>query len=588
MTYRRRFESSNYNSEWYTSETYCNRCGEKPTRHNRTTNIDRRCDNPRYLSNYHKECGCKRTPLYEMSQRQKEEGDPDYICDTHCCFCKRATRLTDLLPYCINNEWYERCQGCSRKGKGNITEREELYELRKSQIEKRERSQSFEPEQLKKVKPNPPATNVYADGPIYNPKATERNGESSKETIDWAKDTEEEILRKANFNNKGKNKVINWREHEEAARSKYCTPLCQFFDHRQLKNGQKHMFDANLTMVHDTKCCPYGALEYDEAGIEYQICTCYRKASKYCFEHDHETNPCTCKPEVFWEIRSFAGERCRWEQCMYHGEYQHCEHSYCWKHQKYGFDRYTKCKECAKEIGIQGNEYWSKLAISIVEHKVNKQLIGGLEKRIFKELTKEQKENEIKKILNITPLKEEVDKEKEELKGNEFQRQLKEYEKEKEELIRQLDQIKSINQDLEGQIESEQEERQRIWEELSTEKKKVEVLAQQIERYEVTEKITWEKETSLFHCPRCKETEKHYEYCTASTIECYKNMYENERKINMKLNEDLKEYNNLFEEYGRQEKVKEEEVAINNEEFNEIMKTFDSLFNTNMYAEELI
>src|SRR6185436_10630289 len=191
MNYRRRFESSNFNSEWYTSETYCNRCGEKPTRHNRTTNIDKKCDNPRYRSNYNKDCGCRRTPLYEMSQRQKEERDPDWLCDTHCCFCKRATRLVDLQPFCINNEWYERCEGCKRKRRENITEREELYKLRRSQIEKRERSQSFEqPESSKKTKSNPPATNVYANGPTYYPKIIERNEESSRETINWAKDTE--------------------------------------------------------------------------------------------------------------------------------------------------------------------------------------------------------------------------------------------------------------------------------------------------------------------------------------------------------------------------------------------------------------
>src|SRR5688572_19967783 len=104
MNYRKRSESSNYNSEWYIHKRLCNRCGEKPTQHFRTDNIDKYCDNSRYRRNYAKECGCKRTPVYEMSLRQKEEGDPDWKFDTHCCFCKRATKLVELLPFNINNQ----------------------------------------------------------------------------------------------------------------------------------------------------------------------------------------------------------------------------------------------------------------------------------------------------------------------------------------------------------------------------------------------------------------------------------------------------------------------------------------------------
>ncbi|CAG8816297.1 6121_t:CDS:2, partial [Dentiscutata erythropus] len=161
----------------------------------------------------------------------------------------------------------------------------------------------------------------------------------------------------------------------------------------KLKDGEIHIFNANTTMIHDRKCCPHGAVEYDEAGIEYPICTCYRETSKYCAEHKHATNPCKCEPE----------------------------------------------------------------------------------------------------------------------------------------------------------------------EELSLEKKKVKILAQQIEKYEVTEKLIWEKETSLFHCEGCKEVERHYEYCTASIILCHKTIYENEKEISRKINEDLKEYKNLFEEYERMEKNREKE-----------------------------
>ncbi|CAG8821092.1 10935_t:CDS:1, partial [Dentiscutata erythropus] len=50
-------------------------------------------------------------------------------------------------------------------------------------------------------------------------------------------------------------------------------------------------------MIHDRKCCSYGAVEYDEVRIEYSICTCYRESSKYCAEHEHSTNPCKCESE---------------------------------------------------------------------------------------------------------------------------------------------------------------------------------------------------------------------------------------------------------------------------------------------------
>ncbi|CAG8810543.1 24879_t:CDS:2, partial [Dentiscutata erythropus] len=341
------------------------------------------CDNPRYRRNYAKECGCKRTPVYEMSLRQKEEGDPDWKFDTHCCFCKRATKLFDLLPFNINNNWYERCKGCQKKGKEHTPEREELYELRRSQVEKRERAQSSEPMVVKRTKTNPPEKkNVYANGPTYNPEKSNYNqrGESSKEEIDWTKDSEEEIMRKANFDKKGKFKYISWREHEEAARSEYCTPMCQYFDHKKLKDGEIHIFNANTTMIHDRKCCPYGAMEYDEAGVEYPICTCYRESSKYCAEHEHPTNPCKCESEVFWEVRSFAGEKCRWEQCEHYLEYLHCEHLYCWKHKQYTFNKYTKCPKCKDELGITGNKYWEKLAINIIEFKKKMKLIGGHER----------------------------------------------------------------------------------------------------------------------------------------------------------------------------------------------------------------
>src|SRR5947207_471650 len=97
MSYGKRFGSSNYNYGWQASKS-CNRCGRKPEQHKLSTNVDKNCDYPRYVENSKRRCGCKRTPVYEMALRQKDEGDPDYRMNTHCCFCKRATKLTDLKP----------------------------------------------------------------------------------------------------------------------------------------------------------------------------------------------------------------------------------------------------------------------------------------------------------------------------------------------------------------------------------------------------------------------------------------------------------------------------------------------------------
>ncbi|CAG8799922.1 27735_t:CDS:2 [Dentiscutata erythropus] len=261
-----------------------------------------------------------------MSLRQKEEGDLNWRMDIHCCFCKRATKLKDLLPFNINNK-------CAK------------------------------PMLVKRTKTNSPEIkkNVYANRPTYN--------------LGRSFITKEE----------------NQREYEETARSKHCTPICQYFDYKKLKDEEIHIFNVNTTMIHDRKYCSHGAVKYDEAGIEYSICTCYRETSKYCAEYKHATNPCKCKPEVFWEIRFFAGKKCRWVQCEHHLEYMHCEHLYCWKHKQYIFNKYTKCLKCKDELGITGNEYWEKLVINIIEFKKKMKLIGGHKRVVFEE-TKEEKE----------------------------------------------------------------------------------------------------------------------------------------------------------------------------------------------------
>ncbi|CAG8821094.1 10936_t:CDS:2, partial [Dentiscutata erythropus] len=99
----------------------------------------------------------------------------------------------DIKETTQKNVVYERCRGCQKKGKDHTPEREELYELRRSQVEKRERAQSSKPMMIKRTKTNPPEIkNVYANGPIYYPGKSNYNqgGESSREEIDWTKDSE--------------------------------------------------------------------------------------------------------------------------------------------------------------------------------------------------------------------------------------------------------------------------------------------------------------------------------------------------------------------------------------------------------------
>lgn len=76
MTYERRRGNSSYTYELQTARP-CNRCGDRPEDHSHPANIGRYCDNPRYLRNTERRCGCYRTPIFQMAQRQKEEGDPD-------------------------------------------------------------------------------------------------------------------------------------------------------------------------------------------------------------------------------------------------------------------------------------------------------------------------------------------------------------------------------------------------------------------------------------------------------------------------------------------------------------------------------
>src|SRR5215216_7289264 len=119
MNFEKNKENLSYKFDSLSSKL-CNRCGERSERHPNPGKIDRQCDNPRYLTNRTRGCGCKRTPVYEAAQRQKEENDPDWRVDTHCCFCKRATKLNDLRPKKVNNQNHEQC---TTVGRCNISQK---------------------------------------------------------------------------------------------------------------------------------------------------------------------------------------------------------------------------------------------------------------------------------------------------------------------------------------------------------------------------------------------------------------------------------------------------------------------------------
>lgn len=586
VTYRRRFESSNYNYEWDTSKL-CNRCGVQHSEHPNPGKIDRNCDNPRYLRNKNRGCGCLRTPIYEMSQRQREEGDPMWRMDTHCCFCKRATMLVHLETIRINERKHEQCYHC--RNMTYVPEKEELYYERRSKV-RNSHTPAYDPENnYRSERTNTPVRNIYAEGPTYNP---------IKEEIDWTNDTEEQIRKKMKFD-EPQPKQQTWKEIEQGSRTIYCTTQCQFMDHKKLKDGRIDIFNADTRMIHDTKCCPYGAKEYNDAGIEYDICTCYRKQSKYCFEHDHKTNPCNCEPQVFWEIISFAGSKCKWEQCMDYDEVKHCVHLYCWKHERYTYNQYTKCEMCKQERDIKGDKYWKDLALRCViqwkNNKIEKEMkfILGMESTnepIMEDPLQTPTENRQDEIVlsnNEKPLQQmEVD--------NELEDETVKLQQEITELREQLKQLKVISQDMEEQLKNERNQKEELQEEYKNEKEKVEILARELEKYELTEKVNWEKSTSVFHCKNCKEHEKYYEYCPGSIILYYKMLYESEKIIREEKELDLKQYDGLFKEYERLETERSEENKEQKQEsFEEILKMFDELINydsveNNLYAEELI
>ncbi|RHZ88644.1 hypothetical protein Glove_21g240 [Diversispora epigaea] len=74
------------------------------------------------------------------------------------------------------------------------------------------------------------------------------------------------------------------------------------------------------------------------------------------------------------------------------------------------------------------------------------------------------------------------------------------------------------------------------------------------------------------------ENEENYEYCVPSTILCYKTLYNNERIVREEKEKELKEYDDLFKVYQKQEEEKQDEIIIKDQStFEEILAEFDKI-----------
>ena len=99
-----------------------------------------------------------------------------------------------------------------------IPEEEELFEWRKTQADKRERSLSYERRFPKKTRltPENEVNNIYAKGLTYNPQPNEQKGTLNVAVINWANDTEEKILQKSGLKGRVGKITQTWKESEKA------------------------------------------------------------------------------------------------------------------------------------------------------------------------------------------------------------------------------------------------------------------------------------------------------------------------------------------------------------------------------------
>jgi hypothetical protein len=280
-----------------------------------------------------------------MAQRQREEGDPAWKVNTHCCFCKRATILTHLRTKEINGRSYEQCHHC--RNKTYVPEKEELFHKRKSEVKRGKRRviPEYDPVNNYKIEMKP----------------------QSKENKDTT--------------------TPAWQKAEQDKREKWCTEKCQFMDHKALMRGKITYFNADTRMIHDTVNCPLGAVDYDEQGREQPLCLCYNRRAKYCQLHQHERKKCNCPYEERIIERHFGGTKCPAQGCIYEEEYQHCSHGYCRKHKVYIIGYKQPCKECNNE-----RKFWEEtdgMLGLILKTSVNEQIMKNQQRYYQRQQEKE-------------------------------------------------------------------------------------------------------------------------------------------------------------------------------------------------------
>ena len=148
--------------ERFNKEDLCHRCGIEFGKHPNPDKFSRECDNPRYLKNRDRKCGCNKTSLINMSLRQKEERDPNWNMNTHCCFCKKAIKIFHLRVKKINGEDFKQCYHCKDKTQVPRTE-EPVHNRLKG---RRERTESDQERKRTRLTPEKEVVNSYANGPV--------------------------------------------------------------------------------------------------------------------------------------------------------------------------------------------------------------------------------------------------------------------------------------------------------------------------------------------------------------------------------------------------------------------------------------
>lgn len=224
-------------------EDLCFRCGKEFEVHPNPHKFGKECDNPRYRNNREMVCGCNRFSIIKTAARQRNNQDPNWNVDTHCCFCRKSVRMTNLRTKTISGWNYEQCYQC--RNKTYIPDTEEILYPNK-------RRGRYESERERKRSKTPPEYD-----PINN------------------------YITKTIQENQPKGETL-WQEEEQKKKEQYCTERCQFMDHKELKSGRKTYFNADTRIVHDEVNCPLGAIDYDNEGNEYPICLCYNRKARYC------------------------------------------------------------------------------------------------------------------------------------------------------------------------------------------------------------------------------------------------------------------------------------------------------------------